>query len=245
VARMSRPKLLDLFCGAGGAGMGYHRAGFEVVGVDLEPQPDYPFEIHQLDATALRVDRINGCIHEYAPASSLPGRSNICLGKFNAVHLSPPCQASCALTKGTNAGREYAQLIPAMRDLVSAWGVPTIIENVQGAAVRRDLTLCGEMFGLDVLRHRYFELDGFKAVQPVHKPHRGRVRGWRHGTYYDGPYLAVYGDGGGKGSVAEWQAAMGIDWTDSRKAIAEAIPPAYGEYVGRQLLQHIAGSVAA
>jgi hypothetical protein len=71
------------------------------------------------------------------------------------------------------------------------------------------------------------------------------VRGWRHGTYYDGPYLAVYGDGGGKGSVAEWQAAMGIDWTEDRKAIAEAIPPAYTEHLGRQLIAHLEQEVAA
>jgi DNA (cytosine-5)-methyltransferase 1 len=107
--------------------------------------------------------------------------------------------------------------------------------------VRRDFTLCGEMFGLDVIRHRYFELGGWfsMAFAPTHPAHRGRVRGWRHGTYYDGPYLAVYGDGGGKGSVAEWQQAMGIDWTDDRKAIAEAIPPAYTEWVGGQMLAHL------
>jgi DNA (cytosine-5)-methyltransferase 1 len=85
---------------------------------------------------------------------------------------------------------------------------------------------------------------GFKATAPAHKPHRGRVRGWRHGTYYDGPYVAVYGDGGGKGSVQEWQAAMGIDWTDDRKAIAEAIPPAFTEHIGRQLIVHLGESAA-
>lgn len=93
------------------------------------------------------------------------------------------------------------------------------------------------MFGLGVIRHRYFEIDTrVRITVPVHKPHRGRVRGWRHGVYYDGPYTAVYGEGGGKGSVAEWQLAMGIYWTDNRKAIAEAVPPAYTELVGRQLL---------
>ena len=232
-----RPRLLDLFCGAGGASMGYHRAGFDVVGVDIEPQPDYPFPFYQLDATALRQDVAAGCIHEYGPESALPGRSNVCLGKFDVVHYSPPCQASCALTKGTNAGREYVQLIPTMRELVTSWGWVSVLENVQGADVRRDATLCGEMFGLGVLRHRYFEVDGARIDPPAHKPHRGRVRGWRHGVYHDGPYLAVYGEGGGKGSVAEWQAAMGIDWTDDRKAIAEAIPPAYTEHIGRQLIE--------
>lgn len=210
-------RLLDLFCGAGGAGMGYHRAGFDVVGVDINPQPDYPFEFHQCDALEHLIE--HG--HEY-----------------DVRHASPPCQASSALTKGTNRGRRYINLIPATRELLATFAGPSVIENVQGSDLRRDLTLCGEMFGLGVLRHRYFEVDGALVTQPPHKPHRGRVRGWRHGTYHDGPYLAVYGDGGGKGSVQEWQAAMGIDWTDDRKAIAEAIPPAYTQAIGAQLLAH-------
>jgi hypothetical protein len=220
----TRPKILDLFCGAGGAGMGYHRAGFDVVGVDLAPQPDYPFTFIQGDA----LDFLAAHWRD-----------------FDAVHASPPCQASTALTKGTNKGREYVQLIPETRRLLRATGLPTVIENVQGSDLRRDLTLCGEMFGLGVIRHRYFEVSGFDAVAPQHKQHRGRVRGWRHGTYYDGPYVAVYGDGGGKGSVTEWQAAMGIDWTADRKAIAEAIPPAYSEHIGTQLLAHIESEAAA
>ena len=214
------PKLLDLFAGAGGSAMGYIRAGFEVLGVDLNPQPDYPGEFVQTDAIEF-----------------LRLKNTVAL--FDAIHASPPCQASTALTKGTNQGREYAQLIPETRRLLRATGLPTILENVQGSDLRRDLTLCGEMFGLGVIRHRYFELEGFPFLAPEHKPHRGRVRGWRHGTYYDGPYLAVYGEGGGKGTVAEWQAAMGIDWTDDRKAIAEAVPPAFTRYIGIQLFDHL------
>lgn len=210
---MSRPLLLDLFCGAGGAAMGYHRAGFDVVGVDIAPQPNYPFEFHQADALAFAM--------EFG-------------GDFAVRHASPPCQASTALTKGTNKGRQYPQLIPLTRVVLAAFGGPNVIENVQGAAVRRDVTLCGEMFGLNVIRHRYFEI-----AQPAHVKHRGRVAGWRHGKYFDGPYFAVYGEGGGKGTVAEWQAAMGIDWTDVRVEIAEAIPPAYTEHVGVQLLTAI------
>ena len=217
---MSRPRLLDLFCGAGGAAVGYHRAGFEVVGVDIEPQPEFPFEFRQWDAlNALTQRRF--------------------LASFDAIHASPPCQASTALTKGTNRGRSYPQLIPAVRELLRLTGLPWVIENVQGAAVRRDLTLCGEMFGLGVIRHRYFELGGWTADQPDHVPHRGRVCGYRHGQWHDGPYLAVYGEGGGKGSVAEWREAMGIDWTWDRKAIAEAIPPAYAELIGRALHGHV------
>ena len=207
-------RLLDLFCGAGGAAMGYHRAGWTVVGVDIEPQPDYPFEFHQADALTFP------------------------LGGFDGAHASPPCQASTALTKGTNAGRVYPQLIPATRARLAAFDGPTVIENVQGAVVRKDLTLCGEMFGLGVIRHRYFELNHPVMTLP-HPKHRGRVAGWRHGTFYPGPYFAVYGDGGGKGTVEQWQEAMGIDWTADRKSLAEAIPPAFTQFIGEQLLAEI------
>jgi DNA (cytosine-5)-methyltransferase 1 len=220
---MSRPKLLDLFCGAGGAGMGYHLAGFDVVGVDLNPMPNYPFEFHQGDAL------------DYLKAHWF---------EFDALHSSPPCQASSALTKGTNAGREYPQLIPATRAALLATGLPTVMENVQGSDLRRDLTLCGEMFSLDVIRHRYFEVT-FPVTQPKHVAHRGRVAGMRHGEWFTGPYFAVYGDGGGKGTVAQWQAAMGIEWTNVRKEIAEAIPPAYTEWLGAQMLAHIESEAVA
>jgi DNA (cytosine-5)-methyltransferase 1 len=224
---MNRPRVLDLFCGAGGSAVGYDRAGFDVVGVDINPQPNYPFEFVQMNAlTAL-------CEIVTSPHTKW--------GRVVLAHTSPPCQASCALIKGNQAATRdnHVNLIPVVRELLKLTGLPWVIENVQGAHMRRDLTLCGEMFGLDVIRHRYFEVSGFEVQQPTHKPHRGRVRGWRHGEYFDGPYVAVYGDGGGKGTVKEWQQAMGIDWTDDRKEIAEAIPPAYSEFVGRQLIQQL------
>jgi DNA (cytosine-5)-methyltransferase 1 len=221
---MSKPVVYDAYCGAGGAGKGYDLAGYEVIGFDLADQPDYPFEFHKMNALSVIVATLTGALRPPA-----------------LWHTSPPCQASCTLTKGTNKGRKYIDLIPATRELLLLTGIPFVIENVQGAKVRRDLTLCGETFGLGVLRHRYFELgNGAAATQPKHKEHRGLVRGWRHGVYQDGPYLAVYGEGGGKGTVAEWQQAMGIDWTDDRKAIAEAIPPAYTEYIGKQLIDTLA-----
>jgi len=164
--------------------------------------------------------------------------------EYDAIHASPPCQASSALTKGTNKGREYLNLIPATRALLALHDVPTIIENVQGSDLRRDLTLCGEMFGLGVIRHRYFECSGFTAIAPEHVPHRGRVRGWRHGTYYDGCYLAVHGSGGGKGTVAEWQEAMGIFHTSNRKSIAESIPPQYARFIGGQIMQRLESEAA-
>lgn len=204
--------------------MGYVRAGFSVVGVDIAPQLDYAGDMFIMSDALEALERWGD--------------------GFDAIHASPPCQASCALTKGTNKGREYLNLIPETRRLLDELGKPYVIENVQGSDLRRDYTLCGEMFGLGVIRHRYFEVSGFPPNPPAHKPHRGRVRGWRHGVYHDGPYVAVYGEGGGKGSVAEWQEAMGITWTDDRKAIAEAIPPAYTEHIGKQLLAHLAERAA-
>jgi DNA (cytosine-5)-methyltransferase 1 len=194
--------------------MGYHRAGFDVVGVDIDPQPNYPFEFVQGDALQYLAKH---------------GR------EFDAIHASPPCQGYTAL-KAVH-GNVWPLLIEPTRRMLDQIGVPYVIENVQGAPVRRDLTLCGEMFGLRVIRHRFFELGGWEAVAPAHLPHRGRVAGWRHGKFYDGPYFAVYGNGGGKGTVAQWQDALGIDWTTDRRELAEAIPPAYTEYIGRQLIR--------
>lgn len=213
-----RPRVLDLFCGAGGAGMGYWRAGFDVVGVDIVARPSYPFEFRQMDAL--------DAILEFA-------------SEFLLVHTSPPCQYSSNLTKGTNKGRVYPNLIPAVRKACAWNGTSFVIENVVGAEVRRDVTLCGEMFSLGVLRHRYFEIGWLGSQlpeQPAHVKHRGPVRGWRHGVYRDGPYIAAYGKGGGKGSVREMQAAMGIAWTDDHKELTEAIPPAYTEWIGRQFI---------
>jgi site-specific DNA-cytosine methylase len=216
-------KLLDACCGAGGAGGaggGYKRAGFHVTGVDIEPQPDYCGDVF-MQGDAIEYIREHG--HEY-----------------DFIHASWPCQASSALTKGTNRGRVYPQLIPPGRAAMEATGRPWVIENVAGAPIRKDLMLCGEMFGLGVLRHRFFEFSaGVMVPQPVHPAHRGRVAGMRHGEWFEGPYFAVYGEGGGKGSVPQWQTAMGIDWTDVRKSIAEAIPPAYTEHIGRALYRAI------
>ncbi|MEU2050631.1 DNA methylase [Streptomyces albidoflavus] len=221
-----RPRLLDLFCCAGGAATGYHQAGFDVTGVDIAPRPNYPFTFVQGDALSVLSDLIaTGGIDQ-----------------FTAVHTSPPCQAGCALTVGTNAsrgwGRSHVDLVTATRTLLEVTGLPYVIEQPNGRApIRRDLRLCGEMFGLGVIRHRNFELGGgWTARQPVHRPHRGPVRGWRHGVYRDGPYVAAYGAGGGKATVAEMQQAMGITWTDVREELTEAIPPAYAHWIGAALL---------
>jgi DNA (cytosine-5)-methyltransferase 1 len=198
--------------------MGYHLAGFDVVGVDIQPRPRYPFKFVQGDAL---------------DAMREMGQD------FNLVHASPPCQPHSALTKGTNRGREYADFLAEMRELCLWYGVDWVIENVSGAPMRADLTLCGEMFGLGVIRHRKFELGWLgvpAARQPKHRRHRGPVRGWRHGVWRDGPYIAAYGKGGGKGNVAEMQQAMGITWTDVHEELTEAIPPAYTAYIGREFI---------
>lgn len=206
-------RMLDAYCGAGGATRGYQLAGLHVTGVDIAPQRNYCGNAFvQADA----LDYIAAHGHEYA-----------------FIHASPPCQAYSALTSGTNKGRRYSDLIAATRDALDATGRPYVIENVAGAPIKRDLMLCGEMFGLAVLRHRYFETRHLHVPAPEHPAHRGRVAGMRHGAWYSGPYFAVYGDGGGKGTVAQWQDAMGIGWTDVRKEIAEAIPPAYTQHIGR------------
>jgi DNA (cytosine-5)-methyltransferase 1 len=217
---MSAPWLLDAFCGVGGATKGYQRAGFRVLGVDIDSQPDYcGDDFVQGDAVSF----IRGCGSWFA-----------------AIHASPPCQAACTLTKGTNIGREYPQLIPATRDALKSTGKPWVIENVPGAPLRRDLTLCGDMFpGLAVIRHRYFELFDVEVPQPAHTKHRGRVSGMRHGVWYVGPYVQAYGKGGGKPALPALQSGMGIDWTASRHSITEAIPPAYSEYIGKFLLEGV------
>ncbi|MFJ3785757.1 DNA methylase [Streptomyces sp. NPDC090093] len=230
--RAARPLLLDLFCCAGGAGMGYRRAGFDVVGVDIRPRPNYPFTFVQADAL------------EYLAALIATGE----IERFALVHTSPPCQAGCALTVGTNRskgwGGTHIDLVPPTRVLLEASGLPYVIEQPNGRAeIRKDLTLCGEMFGLGVLRHRNFELGRWSVTRPAHPKHRGRVRGWRHGEFFDGPYVAAYGNGGGKPSVPELQAAMGITWTDIREELTEAIPPAYTQWIGAQFLTQVRAGV--
>jgi hypothetical protein len=213
---VDRYRLLDLFCGEGGAAMGYLRAGFDVTGVDRAPMPRYPYHFVQEDALAYLARHWQD---------------------FDAVHCSPPCQAYTMLRN--QHGNEHPELIPATRAAIAATGLPYVMENVIGAPLQAPVMLCGEMFGLRVLRHRLFETN-WALDQPAHPKHRGAVRGWRHGGYRDGPYVAVYGSGGGKASHAEGSAAMGIYWM-SADGVREAIPPAYTEHIGRYLIAELGG----
>ena len=222
---MRRPRLLDLYCCAGGAAKGYHDAGFDVTGVDIADRPNYPFAFHRGDA----IEYLLAHGHEY-----------------DAVHASPPCQSQCSLTVGTNESRGWGgghvDLVAPTRAALLRIGLPYVIEQPDGRAkIRRDVRLNGELFGLGVWRPRNFELGGWCTPRPRLPGRRGYVRGYRHGVYREGPYVAVYGDGGDKATVAEAQSAMGIDWTDVREELTEAVPPAYTRWIGERLLDHLAG----
>jgi DNA (cytosine-5)-methyltransferase 1 len=216
---VTRPCLLDLFCGAGGAAVGYHRAGFDVVGVDLVKQPNYPFRFVWDDAL------------EYVAEHA---------GEYDAIHASPPCQAfSLASTFHGVQGR-HPDLVAATRAALEATGLPYVIENVERSPLRRDLVLCGEMFGLRVHRHRVFETGGFFAMQPRHAPHT--LRGAEHNCdLRPGHARLVAGNYANHADAAD---AMGIDWM-TRRELAQAIPPAYCEFIGGFLMRALTMSEAA
>ncbi|HEY9371506.1 DNA cytosine methyltransferase [Streptomyces sp.] len=206
---MMRPRLLDLFCGAGGAAMGYHRAGFDVVGVDIEPQLNYPFEFIRADA----LEYIEEHGHE-----------------FDAVHASPPCQFYSAMTSAwPGLAAQYPDLVAPVRVALEQAGVPYVIENVPGSPLLDPYVLCGFMFELELYRHRLFETS-FELWMPLHLPHR--IPASRAGHYVPGTVMSVAGH---VAPVAHARKIMGIDWT-TRDELAEAIPPAYTQFVGAQLL---------
>lgn len=205
-------RLLDLFCGAGGAAMGYYRAGFtRIVGVDIELQPNYPFDFVRADALDPEV------------------LLRLRLSDFDVVHASPPCKAF------TKTGWAYhfdyhdkhLDLLTPTRQMLEASGVPWVIENVPGAPMRPDFVLCGSQFGLGVRRHRWFETSPplFDLMPPC--DHRLRV-------------VSPHGNPNRfKGSRKQWATAMGIDWMTAPE-LAQAIPPAFTEYLGRQFLDQLA-----
>ena len=204
-------RLLDLFCGAGGAAMGYYRAGFQVVGVDIVNQPHYPFQFIQADALTFP------------------------LTGFDAIHASPPCQAySMAAQFQRNAGKEYADLLAPTRQRLQQQPAPWVIENVPGAPMRPDYKLCGCHFGLKLRRERWFETSwrGFDMQPPCN---------------HTEPVPSVVGHGtpswvrkklGYNPTIHHYRDSMGIIWMN-RNELSQAIPPAYTEYIGSQLLERL------
>lgn len=219
-ARTHNLRLLDLFCCAGGAAMGYHRAGFEVVGVDLNPQPNFPFQFIRADALALDMDFLKS---------------------FDVIHASPPCQSYSTLAKRNGNGHKWPRLVEPVRDMLVASGKPYIIENVEGAPLIDPAVLCGTMFpGLRVIRHRLFE-SNFPIYPPLHPPHPLVHTFDKRKAHYgklnqDTSFVQV--TGGGNCSVANARDAMGIEWM-TKNELNEAIPPAYTEFIGRELLRHL------
>jgi DNA (cytosine-5)-methyltransferase 1 len=216
---MKRPLLLDLFCGAGGCSVGYHRAGFDVVGIDNRPQPRYPFPFIQGDALRPQVD----------------------LREFDAIHASPPCQHYSVLSK-MNKHKTYPDLVQPIRAMLEASGLPWVIENVMGAPLRNAIKLCGSQFGLETTtalhgkvhlrRHRLFE-SNYLLTQAKPCSCRGRL------------HVPVFGHGAGgvkhsrmrgKGVAQAAREVMGIDWMN-RHELDQSIPPAYTEFIGRQLIR--------
>ena len=218
---MKRPKLLDLFCCAGGAARGYHDAGFDVVGVDVDPQPRYPYEFIQADVMALDASFIES---------------------FDAVHASPPCQAYSDLAKRNGNGHMWPKLIEPVREMLAASGKPYVIENVEGAPLRDYIVLCGTMFDeLRVIRHRLFEAN-FTIEPPDHRPHPLVHTFDRRKAHYgktDERKDYVQVTGGGNCTLAAAHDAMGIDWRMMKREINEAIPPAYAAFVGREMMRSV------
>lgn len=204
-----RPWIADLFCCGGGAAMGLHRAGFNVVGVDIEPQPHYPFPFLQADVIGLDLDWFRG---------------------FDAVWASPPCQRYTKNARQKGTADSHADLVAPTRELLDATGLPYVIENVPEAPLRADLLLCGSMFDLRVVRHRIFESNVYLS-QPAHGQHHPdyiTVTGHTGGSSTR--------DGGRHfGNADTWREVMGIDWLPASK-VKEAIPPAYSEHIAQNLL---------
>lgn len=221
-----RPRLLDLFCCAGGAGMGYANAGFEVVGVDIDPQPHYPLLFIQADALTLDPEFITS---------------------FDAIHASPPCQSYSDLAKRNGNAHEWPRLVEPVREMLIRTGLPYVIENVEGAPLLNPVVLCGTMFkGLRVLRHRLFEAN-FPILTPPHGKHpichtfdKRKAQYGKTDEMRD--FVSV--NGGGNCSVAAARDAMGIDWM-TKNELNESIPPAYTRLIGKQLLEYMSNQEAA
>lgn len=203
MAKSQMYRLLDLFCGAGGAAKGYQRAGFYVVGVDNRPQPHYCGD-----------EFVLGDALEYVAAHG---------AEYDAIHASPPCQHYSSMQHIKKNKNKWPDLVGPIRQLLIASGKPFVIENVVGAPLRIDLLCCGSMFGLGMIRHRIFESS---VSMPLLMPT------CHHDNMYDPWHW-------GNRQREEMAAGMGIDWEMTREEVREAIPPAYTQFVGEQLLAYL------
>jgi DNA (cytosine-5)-methyltransferase 1 len=218
----NKPKLLDIFCGAGGCSMGYYKAGFEVTGIDKDPQPNYPFTFKQMNFHELRPDHLE---------------------KFDFIHLSPPCQfASKAAAISRKTGTNYINLIPDSRKLLRLSNVPGLIENVPSKHIRGDIKLRGDLFNLHVIRLRFFECVNFYTLFPSLPKISGEVQ--------KGDFVTVAGKGVrnhkgkisfkyDKGSILDnWKFATGNYWMKTYQELANSIPWKYTEFIGNLILDH-------
>lgn len=221
-------KLLDLCCKAGGAAMGYFKAALElgldieIIGVDIEEQPNYPFKFIKADAVEFLKKNWK---------------------RFTHIHASPPCQKySCSTAQYRNQGKEYRDILKELTELMYKLCIPGVIENVQTAPIRPDVVLRGDMFGLKVLRVRHFENVNWFMMNPMKPKKIGSVR--------EGDYCCIIGKGSwtasrndkkpkfAEGTIREtWSKAMGIDWYMKDVEISEAIPPAYTKYIGKEFFR--------
>ena len=223
---MGKPRLLDLFCGAGGAAMGYHRAGFEVYGIDNKLQPHYLFPFLQMDALEA-MDRLL-----LGEGLTFSNGETLYLADFAAFHASPPCQFASILTP-TNKKANHVNLIPATRQRLLATGKPFVVENVKGARkyLINPIFLCGTMFGLRIYRHRYFETNITLPLLNTSCNH------FKHPVLISGTHKRT-GQPRFEYKVAECREASGIDWM-THTELDQAIPPAYTEYIGGYLLKEV------